>query len=180
VTAAAPSARRLYLLLVGVVVAADQLTKQLVDRTLELHESRTLLEGWLSLTYVRNRGAAFGLFSGTNLPYQGLVLTLLSVVALAAIGLYAWRLSETERMARTALALIVAGALGNLICRVRFGYVIDFVDVYWGTHHWPAFNVADSAISIGVCVLAFDMLRSPRTAPEADATAAQPTLRIDD
>lgn len=169
------SVQRPYLALIAALVPIDQLTKWLVDHRLELHESRTVFEGWLSLTYVRNRGAAFGLLASADLPYQALLLTLLSVAALVAIGIYALRLPAEERLARTALTLIVAGALGNLICRVRFGYVIDFVDVYWGLHHWPAFNVADSAISVGVCLLVLDMLRAPQAAA-AQPAAAHGTL----
>ena len=175
------SAQRPYLGLITVLVALDQATKRVVDTSLQLHESRQVFEGWLSLTYVRNRGAAFGLLSGADLPHQALLLTLLSVAALLAIGLYTLRLSATERLARGALTLILAGALGNLICRVRFGYVIDFVDVYWGLHHWPAFNVADSAISIGVCLLVLDMLRAPQPAVAAAPSAeALPSSRSKD
>jgi signal peptidase II len=175
------SAQRPYAALVAVLVALDQITKRLVDTSMELHESRPILEGCLSLTYVRNRGAAFGLLSGADLPHQALLLTLLSVAALLAIGLYTLRLSAEERLARSALTLILAGALGNLICRVRFGYVIDFVDVYWGLHHWPAFNLADSAISIGVCLLVLDMLRAPQPAVAAAPSAeALPSSRSKD
>ena len=146
------------------IVLGDQLTKGLVDRSFELHESRPLVDGLLSLTYVRNRGAAFGLMSGADLPFQSHLLAGLSVAALLAIAAYAWRLSSEERLARLSLMLILAGATGNLICRVRWGYVIDFVDVYWGTHHWPAFNVADSAITVGVALLLLDILRTPAAA----------------
>lgn len=158
----APS-RRLYLGLSLGVVLLDQITKILVDRTLELHASRSVVDGLLSLTYVRNRGAAFGLLADAGLPYQSALFTLVSLVALAAIGLYAWRLPPAHRLAQGALALVMGGAVGNLIDRARLGHVIDFVDVYWGVHHWPAFNVADSAISIGVALLVLDMLRAPHT-----------------
>lgn len=155
--------RRLYLALSLGVVLLDQLTKILVDRTLELHESRSVIDGLMSLTYVRNRGAAFGLLADAGLPYQSALFTLVSLAALAAIGLYAWHLPPAHRLAQGALALVMGGAIGNLIDRARLGHVIDFVDVYWGVHHWPAFNVADSAISIGVALLVLDMLRAPHT-----------------
>lgn len=157
------------------VVLGDQLTKWLVDSSLQLHESRALVDGLLSLTYVRNRGAAFGLLAGADLPYQAHLLTVLSVAALAAIAAYAWQLSPGERLARTSLVLILAGATGNLICRVRFGYVIDFVDVSWGTHHWPAFNVADSSITVGVSLLVLDILRAPRAAARGAVEAPPST-----
>lgn len=153
--------RGLYFWVAGAVVALDQATKALIDRLLSLHESRTLIEGVLQLTYVRNRGAAFGLFSNSSLPYQSLLLSGLGLLALAAIAAYAWKLPANSRLPRIGLALIMGGALGNLLDRARLGYVIDFVDAYWGPHHWPAFNAADSAISIGVCLLVLDILLHP-------------------
>ena len=147
--------------IVALLVVADQISKLLVDQLMELHESRPLVEGLLSLTYVQNRGAAFGFLSHADLPYQPALFVALSVVALAAIGYYALRLPLGNRLAQLALALVLGGALGNLIDRVRLGYVIDFVDVYWKSHHWPAFNVADSAISVGVCLLVLDIVWSP-------------------
>ena len=90
----------------------------------------------------------------------------MSVVALVAIAVYGWKLPASSQLPRLALALIIGGALGNLFDRVRLGYVIDFLDVYWGRHHWPAFNVADSSITIGVALLVIDMLRQPRVQTE--------------
>ncbi len=169
-------ARRTYFFTAAAVVTLDQLTKLLVDRAFEVHESREIVDGLLSLTYVQNHGAAFGLLSDAGLPYQPLLLTLVSLLALGAIAAYAWRLPPTQQLARAALALVMGGALGNLIDRARLGYVIDFVDAYWGAHHWPAFNVADAAISTGVALLVLDVLRAPH-AHEArghEARAAAP------
>ena len=157
--------RARYLWISALVVLVDQATKALVDRWMGLHESRDIVTGLLRLTYVRNRGAAFGVFSDAELPYQAWLFAAVSLLALFAIGVYAWRLPTTSRVPRLALALIIGGALGNLIDRVRLGYVIDFVDVFWRTHHWPAFNVADSSITIGVSLLVLDMLRAPRPEP---------------
>ena len=153
--------RGVYAAIAAVIVIADQITKLVVDSTMELHESRPIVEGLLSLTYVQNRGAAFGMLNRADLPYQPALFVALSVVALLAIGTYAARLPLTHRLAQTALTLVLAGAVGNLIDRVRLGYVIDFVDVYWRAHHWPAFNVADSAITVGVCLLVLDVIWSP-------------------
>jgi signal peptidase II len=161
-----------YLLLFVLVVIADQVTKAIVARTSTLHESRLLIEGFLSLTYVRNRGGAFGAFSDADIPYQAVLFSLVSLCALAAIALYAWRTPLENRGTQTALALVMAGAVGNLIDRAWRGSVIDFVDVYWGSHHWPAFNVADSAISIGVAVLVLEVLRDPGTGREAAPSPA--------
>jgi len=156
------SERTVYVVIAALVVAFDQLTKMLVDRFMSLHESHLLVDGLLRLTYVQNRGAAFGILSDADLPYQSLLFAVVSLAALGAIAAYAWRLPARSRLPQTALALIMGGALGNLLDRARLGYVIDFVDAFWGVHHWPAFNGADSAISIGVVLLVIDILRQPQ------------------
>jgi signal peptidase II len=164
-----------YLWVAGAIVALDQVAKALVDRYMDLHESHTLVEGLARLTYVQNRGAAFGILSDADLPYQSVLFSIVSIIALGAIAVYAWRLPITSRLPQIALALIMGGAVGNLLDRMRLGYVIDYVDVYWGRHHWPAFNVADSAISIGVVLLVLDILRNPQSEtakPEMTATTA--------
>ena len=167
----APRGRGLYLWIAAAVVTLDQITKVLVDRFMSLHESWTVVEGLARLTYVRNRGAAFGVLSDADLPYQSVLFSAVSLAALLAIAAYAWRLPTHTMLPQTALALVMGGALGNLLDRARLGYVIDFVDVYWGRYHWPAFNVADASISVGVCLLIVDILRSPQA--EDDGTMAK-------
>jgi signal peptidase II len=172
-----------YLLVMFAVVLLDQAAKAVVVRTLALHEYVPLVDGLLSLSHVRNRGAAFGLLSDWDVPYQAVLLSALSVFALLAIALYFLRLPAAARLPRLALALVLGGAVGNLIDRVRLGYVVDFVHAYWRQHQWPDFNVADSAITVGVTLLVLDILRSPGEAP-ADAkpgidTAAPTAGRID-
>jgi len=163
-----------YLWIVGVIVAFDQVTKALVDDFMTLHESRPMVEGLVRLTYVQNRGAAFGILSEAGLPYQSLMFSVVSLLALLAIALYAWRMPVQSRLPQTALALVMGGAIGNLLDRARLGYVIDYVDVYWGAHHWPAFNVADSAITVGVALLVLDILRNPQLdeSPKAEIAAS--------
>jgi signal peptidase II len=156
--------------LAGAIVALDQATKALVDRYMELHESHTIIEGLARLTYVQNRGAAFGILSDADLPYQSILFSLISLIALGAIAVYAWKLSVTSRLPQLALAFIIGGAVGNLLDRMRLGYVIDYVDVYWGRHHWPAFDVADSAISVGVALLVIDILKNPQSDTETEMT----------
>jgi signal peptidase II len=153
------------LLLMAAVVLLDQGSKAIVVRTLGLHESVPLVDGLLSLSHVRNRGAAFGLLSDWDLPYQSALLSVLSVAALVAIALYFLRLPSSARLPRLALALVLGGAVGNLIDRVRLGYVVDFVHAFWRQHQWPDFNLADSAITVGVTLLVLDILRSPGPAP---------------
>jgi signal peptidase II len=163
-----------YLWIVGAVVLLDQVTKALVDEFMMLHESRTIVEGLFRFTYVQNRGAAFGILSEAGLPYQSLLFSVISLLALLAIALYAWRMPVQSRLPQTALALVMGGAIGNLFDRARLGYVIDYVDMYWGPHHWPAFNVADSAITVGVVLLVLDILRNPQMdeSPKAEIAAS--------
>ena len=171
------TARRPYLLLTAAVIVLDQITKRLVATSVELHDSREIVSGLVSLTHVRNRGAAFGFLSNAEFPHQAILFSLLSLVALGAIAVYSFRLPAAQRWAQLALALIMGGAVGNLIDRIAYGFVIDFVDVYWRGHHWPAFNVADSCISIGVAMLILDLLRSPAERPAAaEEPGAAPTV----
>jgi signal peptidase II len=166
--------RSAYLWIAGLIVALDQVTKALVDDFMTLHESRTIVEGLVRLTYVQNRGAAFGILSEAGLPYQSLMFSVVSLLALLAIALYAWRMPVQSRLPQTALAMVMGGAVGNLLDRARLGYVIDYVDMYWGPHHWPAFNVADSAITVGVALLVIDILRNPEMdeSPKAEIAAS--------
>ncbi len=121
---------------------------------------------------MRNTGVAFGLFASEG-GGNGLMLTLLGLGALAAVSVYFWFTPTHDRLLLMALALVVGGAIGNLIDRVSSGAVTDFIDVYVGTHHWPSFNIADSAISIGIVLMAIDSFRPhPRRQPQEAPTAA--------
>ena len=143
-----------------VILVLDQATKLYVDARFELYESVPVIRGWFHLTYIRNKGAAFGIFAdnAVRIPF----FIAVSLVALVVIVITLRRLRDDQRLAAAALSLIFSGALGNLIDRFRLGEVIDFLDVYWKTHHWPAFNVADSAICLGVGLLVLDMIREER------------------
>lgn len=150
---------------VGFVVLLDVVTKAYVASTLFLHESFAVIEGFFNITYVRNPGAAFGFLAGAS---PGFRITFFLSITLAVIGMilyYIWKSHEKEMFETFSLSLILSGALGNMIDRVRFGEVIDFIDVYIGSHHWPAFNVADSAISIGAAFLIFSLLRHKEEVP---------------
>jgi signal peptidase II len=132
------------------VVAIDQATKALVRATLPLHESVTVIPGVMDFTHVRNTGAAFGLLNAVDFPYKSVVIAAVAFAGLIGVGIYAASLARHQMLSRIALALIVGGAAGNLIDRVGDGSVVDFVDVYWRSFHFWAFNVADSAITVGV------------------------------
>ncbi|HYC90947.1 MAG TPA: signal peptidase II [Thermoanaerobaculia bacterium] len=157
-----------YLILSAVVILLDIWTKHLVLKSIQLHEAVPVIPNFFQLVHVRNTGAAFGL--GANASSK-LVPTLLNVGAIAVfcvVVVYALRTAVTDRLLQTGLHLILGGAIGNLLDRFRFGYVVDFLDVYIGTHHWPAFNVADSAICIGIALLFFDMRKKPEPSTAAE------------
>jgi signal peptidase II len=153
--------RRAYSLAAGIaaILALDQVTKMLVASRLVPGESVEILPGILHLTLVRNTGMAFGLLSGLDLPFKSLLMTLLSLAALAAVIYYALRSPRGDTMTHFGLVFILGGALGNILDRARLGYVVDFVDVFYRDAHWPAFNVADSSICVGVGLLLLDSLR---------------------
>lgn len=150
--------RRLELVIAVVVVVLDQWTKSLVRTRLDLHESVDVIVGWLSLTRVHNTGAAFGMLNGVDFPFKPVVLIVVAGAALAGVAWYAASLPVDNRLARTGLAGVLGGAIGNLIDRATAGYVLDFVDAFWNDWHFWAFNVADAAITIGVVFLLFDVV----------------------
>lgn len=151
-------ARPLELAAIGAVIAVDQLTKLIVRQALPLYESINVIPGFLDLTHVENTGAAFGLLNAADFPYKPAVMIGIAAIALVAIAAYATQLGFHERLARFGLSLILGGAFGNLIDRAIVGHVVDFVDVYWGTAHFWAFNVADAAITAGAILVLLDMI----------------------
>lgn len=152
------SPRRLEISVPIVIIVLDQLTKAVVRSTVPLHASVTVIPGLMDVTHVQNTGAAFGILNASDFPFKTVLIGLVAAAALVGVGMYAASLAHHEIMARAGLALIIGGAAGNLIDRVAVGSVIDFVDVYWRTHHFWAFNVADSAITVGAAVMILDML----------------------
>lgn len=152
------NSRRLEIWLSIVIVALDQLTKAAVRAALPLHSSVTIVPGFMNFTHVRNTGAAFGILNAAEFPFKTVVLATIATAALIAVGLYAASLAHHRLVARLGLALIIGGAAGNLVDRVVVGSVVDFVDVYWRTYHFWAFNVADSAITVGVGIMILDMI----------------------
>jgi signal peptidase II len=146
------------LLLAAVIVVLDQATKEAALARLVPGHPIVVADGWLSLTLVMNPGLAFGLL-GTIEPAWRWIVAALSIIALIVLARVALRVLPTGGVIGVvAIGLIFGGAVGNLIDRARFGAVVDFVDVYWRSWHWPAFNVADSAISVGVVLLALRLL----------------------
>jgi signal peptidase II len=142
------------------VVVLDQVSKQLVERSFALHESMELLP-FLNLTLVYNKGAAFSFLSDQG-GWQRWVFVGLALVVIPVLVNWVRHLGRQERRIAAALTLIIGGAVGNLIDRALLGHVIDFIDLYYGQWHWPAFNIADSAIVIGVAFMLVDVLLGSR------------------
>jgi signal peptidase II len=156
--------RKLELILVVAIVVADQITKAMVRRALELHDTIEVIPSFLSLTRVHNTGAAFGMFNAMDFPFKTAVLTVIATLALAGVAWYAVTVPPSDRLARLGVASILGGAVGNLIDRATVGYVLDYVDAYYQGWHFWAFNVADAAISIGVVLMILDLVGLGRRA----------------
>ncbi|MCL4813638.1 MAG: signal peptidase II [Vicinamibacteraceae bacterium] len=167
VTAGQPQARRPLLAGIVLIVAVDQFTKWLVERSLALHQSVEVVPGLLNLTHVRNTGAAFGVLNAADFPYKPVVVACVAVLALAAIAYYAAKFGQDTALGRTAMMLVLGGAVGNLVDRALRGYVVDFVDAYWRGWHFWAFNVADAAITVGAIFLILDTLGVARRVSSA-------------
>lgn len=146
------------ILVSGTVVLVDQVTKYLITLHLALYEHIVVIENFFNINHVLNPGGAFGFFATQSLEVRKFIfLFLSSLVALFVLWLYK-RVATTLVFLSFGLALIFGGAIGNLIDRFRFGQVVDFLDVYLGTAHWPAFNVADSAITVGMGILIYHVI----------------------
>ncbi len=152
---------------VAFIVVTDQITKFLVDQWMPLHHSIPVIDGLFSLTYIRNTGAAFGIFAGSAAAFRLPFLIVFSLVAVGFVVAMLRRLQPDQIGLVTALAFILGGAVGNLIDRVAYGEVIDFLDFYWGRYHWPAFNVADSFITVGVVITVFYLAKAKGQDPFA-------------
>ena len=171
----AGGARYLLLALVsGAVVFVDQLTKFQVMQSMQLHESIPIIPDLFSLTYIRNPGAAFGLMAGSSTGFRLVFFACTSIFAVVLLGTILVRLPERDLMGQYSIAAILGGAIGNLLDRVRFGEVIDFLDFYVGQYHWPAFNVADAAISVGVFFLILHFALEKKTEGPPPSAAVRP------
>jgi signal peptidase II len=144
----------------AVVIVLDQITKSAITARFIPNESYAVINGFFNLVYVMNPGAAFGFLAGAPAMFRYFFLIGISIVALVLILYYLMKSKPRSLLIVSSLTLIFAGAVGNLIDRVRFGAVVDFLDVYIGTAHWPAFNVADSAISVGAVLIIWEMIIS--------------------
>ncbi len=147
--------RRKYLwltLIAGGIVIADQLTKLLILREVGLHASIPVIPGFFHITHVQNPGGAFGFLANQGALVRGILFLAVSTLAVGLVLWFYHKTPPTHRWLANGFALIIGGAVGNLIDRVRFGKVIDFLDFFIRDWHWPAFNVADSAITVGITI----------------------------
>lgn len=166
-----------FLILSLAVLALDQWSKWMVNVHLPEHLAQPVIPGFLNLTHVKNTGVAFGLFADAGRDGATWILTVLGLLALGLVGLYFRQVPKENRLLQTALALVLGGAVGNLIDRIATGAVTDFIDVYVQSYHWHTFNVADSGISVGIALIVLDTLRSYRR-PAPAAIEARPPLDL--
>lgn len=153
-------------LVTGAVVLVDQLTKLEVMQSMQLHQSIPIIRDLFSLTYIRNPGAAFGFLAGSSSGFRVVFFALTSLFALGVLGTILMRLPDSDWVGQYSIAGILGGAIGNLLDRVRYGEVIDFLDFYVNSYHWPAFNVADAAITVGVFFLILHFTFEKKDPPE--------------
>jgi len=142
------------------VIILDQISKAVISGTLRVHDSIPVIEGFFSLVHVRNRGMAFGLMNRSHPDAAFWFLVGASCIAIGLLFFWFFRLKERDTRMIWGLSLILGGAAGNLIDRLRFREVVDFLDLFWGRYHWPAFNVADAAITAGTFWLGLNLFFS--------------------
>lgn len=157
-----------YLLITALVLVLDQLTKYWVATTLQAEGDITVIRGFLNLSYTENRGIAFGMLNNGHMQW---LLIVISVAAIVVVLFYLLRAPKTSRVLLVSLGLLAGGISGNLIDRIRLGRVIDFIEVYYQSYHWPVFNMADTAISIGAILLAVDLFFSKGAAKDTGSGA---------
>jgi len=144
---------------VACLVLLDQVTKFFISSNMCVHDSFPVIDGLFNITYIRNTGAAFGFFANASPVARSFFLIGVTIAVILLIIYYIWKIKAEEKFFTFPLSLILGGAVGNLIDRLRFGDVVDFLDFYIVSYHWPAFNIADSAISIGAIILLFAIFK---------------------
>jgi len=140
------------------ILFVDQWTKHAIQQRLVLYQKVEVIHGFFNLVHVRNTGGAFGIFGGERGGLGSLLFVVVSLVAIGSILFLFIRLREDEKRLSLSLSLVLSGAIGNLIDRLRYGEVVDFLDFYLFSFHWPAFNIADSAICLGIGLMALELL----------------------
>ena len=154
----------------NILIILDQYTKMLVDKHIPKHHFIMVIDNFFAITHIRNPGVAFGLGAEWPSEYKVYLFIGFSIVAIVAILIFFHQTPRENKMVRIALILIFSGAIGNLIDRILYQEVIDFLDFYYGSYHWPAFNVADSCITIGVLLMFVDLIQAGRTPQVEDSS----------
>jgi signal peptidase II len=150
--------RKFHFLIALLIIALDRITKTVISHRLSMHDSISVIPGFFRIIHTENPGAAFGIFADSPSPLKTALLIVFSIIALLIVSALLWKNSHTMTSTGIGLSLILGGALGNLWDRLVSHRVIDFLLFYIGPHQWPAFNVADSAIVVGACLLVFEIL----------------------
>lgn len=148
---------KILLFMVVALVTLDQTTKLYIDSQMVLYQSIDVIKNFFQITYIRNPGAAFGILSRVKSPLLNIFFLSISIAAIGIMLIYYYKTPENQRLTLISFALIISGAIGNFIDRIFHGEVIDFLYFHWYKHYWPAFNVADSCITIGVILLLWQM-----------------------
>ncbi len=151
--------KKSYLAVILAIIVTDQLSKWLVVRSLPLERTKDVVKGFFRLWHVRNSGAVWGFFNGQDGGLAPKIITALAIAALLTVLYFFLRTGKGARLELVSFTFILGGALGNIIDRLRLGYVVDFLDVFINSWHWPTFNVADSCITIGVLLLALSLFK---------------------
>jgi len=154
----------------GLIIIIDQITKAVILDGLPLHHSVSVISNFFSLTHIQNPGGAFGFLADHSSNLRSILFLFASLLAIGLLFYLYTHTPKTQPLLATGFSLMLGGALGNLIDRVRFGKVIDFLDFYIGNLHWPAFNVADSAITVGIAIFLFHLLLKKRPDPDEQET----------
>ena len=141
------------------ILLSDQVTKFMVVQKFPLYQRMEVIQGFFNFTHVRNTGGAFGIFGGEKGGIGSILFVVVSLIAVGAIVFFFVKIKENEKTLTLSFSLILSGAIGNLIDRLRYGEVVDFLDFHLSTYHWPAFNIADSAICIGIGLMALQLLK---------------------
>lgn len=153
----------------GWILFVDQWTKYIVQQKLALHQTVEVIQRFFNLVHVRNTGGAFGIFAGERGGIGSILFVVVSLIAIGTILFLFVKVREDEKTLSLSFSLVLAGAIGNLIDRLRYGEVVDFLDFYLFSYHWPAFNIADSAICIGIGLIVLDLLIRDRKKKVADS-----------
>ncbi|MDK2792623.1 MAG: signal peptidase [Deferribacteres bacterium] len=158
-----------YLPIIFILVLIDQVTKFYIKHVFDLYETKEIIPGFFNLTFVLNPGAAFGFLAKLNESFRQIFFIIVTIIAIIIV-IYLMYKEMQHKLRAFSYALILSGAIGNFIDRIYLGSVVDFLDFYIKNYHWPAFNIADSCITVGIILLILDMIINKKGAQDANQT----------